>query len=58
VLLAGILWCRIALGSLARLGQQNHLVHVFLTLDYVFVCAVNCCYLLVHVVLRLSIVEK
>ena len=58
LLLAFVLGGRVALRALARLGQDDHLVYVFLPLDDVLVRGGDRSNLGVDVVLGLGIVEE
>lgn len=38
VRLSRVLWCLVSLRALASLSENDDLVHIFLALNYVFVC--------------------
>jgi hypothetical protein len=38
VRLSRVLWCLVSLRTLASLSENDDLVHIFLALNYVFVC--------------------
>ena len=58
VCVSGIFWRLVALRALASFRHYDHLVHIFLALNYVFVGTGNRCDGLVDTVLSLGVVKE